>query len=127
MLQDEHNEAVNRKRVQCLMQLMGMTALYPQPCTSRPGQGQDLSVFAARGGNRACAPGLGKGYHLYSHGAGLSLSRGCYGLVQSQGILAWQLANAMECDLCVMALEDALAIYGSLEIFNTDQGSQFYQ
>ena len=31
----------------------------------------------------------------------------------------------MESDFCVEALEEALANYGSPEIFNTDQGAQF--
>ena len=31
----------------------------------------------------------------------------------------------MEADFCVEALEEALALYGEPEIFNTDQGSQF--
>jgi putative transposase len=31
----------------------------------------------------------------------------------------------MDADFCVAALEEALALYGTPEIFNTDQGSQF--
>ncbi|WP_353681379.1 IS3 family transposase, partial [Cobetia sp.] len=31
--------AVNRKRVQRLMREMGLQAIYPKPCTSRPGVG----------------------------------------------------------------------------------------
>jgi len=31
----------------------------------------------------------------------------------------------MDSDFCVEALEEALATYGSPEIFNTDQGAQF--
>ena len=31
----------------------------------------------------------------------------------------------MEADLCIEAIEEALARYGKPEIFNTDQGSQF--
>ena len=31
----------------------------------------------------------------------------------------------MEADFCVAALEEALAQYGTPEIFNTDQGSEF--
>jgi putative transposase len=31
----------------------------------------------------------------------------------------------METDFCVSALEEALSKYGTPDIFNTDQGSQF--
>jgi hypothetical protein len=37
----------------------------------------------------------------------------------------WRLSNTLTSDFCVEALEEALAKFGSPEIFNTDQGSQF--
>jgi len=40
-------------------------------------------------------------------------------------VLAWRMSNTMEADFCIEALKEALAKYGSPEIFNTDQGSQF--
>lgn len=40
-------------------------------------------------------------------------------------VLAWRLSNTMDAGCCVMALEEALTRFGSPEIFNTDQGSQF--
>ena len=43
----------------------------------------------------------------------------------SRKVLAWRLSNTMEADFCVAALEDAIARYGTPDIFNTDQGSQF--
>ncbi len=36
---------VNRKRVQRLMRLMGLRALYPKPRTSRPGQGHKIYPY----------------------------------------------------------------------------------
>ena len=39
--------------------------------------------------------------------------------------LLWRLSNTMDAEFCVEALKDALAKYGTPEIFNTDQGSQF--
>lgn len=42
----------------------------------------------------------------------------------SRFVLAWRLSNSMDVDFCVEALEEALG-YGSPEIFNTDQRSQF--
>ncbi len=43
----------------------------------------------------------------------------------SRKVLAWRLSNTMDADFCVRALEEAIARYGSPEIFNADQGSQF--
>jgi len=39
-------------------------------------------------------------------------------------VLAWRLSNSMDVDFCVEALNEALANYGTPEIFNSDQSSQ---
>ncbi len=44
---------------------------------------------------------------------------------QSRKVLSWRLSNTMDTHFCVEALEEALALYGVPEIFNTDQGAQF--
>jgi len=43
----------------------------------------------------------------------------------SRKVLTWRLSNSLDADFCIAALEEALENYGSPEIFNTDQGSQF--
>jgi putative transposase len=43
----------------------------------------------------------------------------------SRRVLAWRLSITLEAALCIEAVEEALSHYGSPEIFNTDQGSQF--
>ncbi len=40
-------------------------------------------------------------------------------------VLSWRASNTMDSDFCVEALEEALPRYGTPEIFNTDQGTQF--
>jgi putative transposase len=40
-------------------------------------------------------------------------------------VLAHRLSISMTADFCVEALQEAIAKYGTPEIFNTDQGSQF--
>ena len=45
--------------------------------------------------------------------------------VASRKVLAFRLSNTMTTDFCLAALAEALAKYGTPEIFNTDQGSQF--
>jgi putative transposase len=43
----------------------------------------------------------------------------------SRKVLSWRLSNSLDSDFCVAALEEALEKYGTPEIFNTDQESQF--
>ena len=43
----------------------------------------------------------------------------------SRKVLAWRLSNTMDTGFCIDALEEAIRRYGTPEIFNTDQGSQF--
>jgi putative transposase len=44
---------------------------------------------------------------------------------RSRMVLSWRLSNTLDSAFCVEALEEAIEKYGSPEIFNTDQGSQF--
>ncbi len=39
--------------------------------------------------------------------------------------MAWKLSNTMDASFCIDVLEEAIENYGTPEIFNTDQGSQF--
>ena len=66
--------AVNRKRVQRLMQLMGLAAIYQRPRTSRPAPEHRIYPYLLRGlSDRAGQPGVGGRYHLYPDGARVSL------------------------------------------------------
>jgi putative transposase len=43
----------------------------------------------------------------------------------SRKILSWRLSPTLDLSFCLDALREALATYGTPEIFNTDQGSDF--
>ena len=43
----------------------------------------------------------------------------------SRRILSWRLSSSMDSEFCVDALEEAIYRYGTPEILNSDQGSQF--
>jgi putative transposase len=43
----------------------------------------------------------------------------------SRRVLSWRLSNTLTTDFCLEALEEAIALYGCPDIFNTDQGCQF--
>jgi putative transposase len=89
----------------------------------------DLPVSAAASGDRAGEPGLVRRHHLHPDAAWLPVSGGNYGLgdAQSAGVAAVEhdAKESGDVGFCVMALEEALARFGTPDIFNTDQGSQF--
>jgi len=43
----------------------------------------------------------------------------------SRRVLSWRLSTTLEPDFCVEAAREAMERFGTPEIFNTDQGSQF--
>jgi putative transposase len=43
----------------------------------------------------------------------------------SRKVLSWRVSNTMTTDFCVAAFTEALALYSTPDIFNTDQSAQF--
>jgi len=121
----DRGQNVNRKRVQRLMRLMGLRALYPRPRTSIPGAGHVIYPYRLKGltidrPNQVWAADISY----------LPMARGFMYLVaimdwHTRKVLSWRLSNTMDTTFCVDALAEALRRFGSPEIFNTDQGSQF--
>ena len=115
---------VNRKRVQHLMRLMGIEAVYQHPRTSRPAPEHRIYPYLLRGlvierVNQVWAADI-----CY-----IPMAHGFLYLVAiidwlSRYVLAWRLSNLLDSHFCVAALEDALS-QGRPEILNADQGSQF--
>lgn len=117
--------AVNRKRVQRLMQLMGLQALVPGPHTSKPHPEHPIYPYLIGGidvvrPNQVWAADIT--YIPLEHGWGYLVAIIDW---HSRAILSWRLSNTMTVDFCVEALEEALRQHGGAEIFNTDQGAQF--
>ena len=116
---------VNRKRIQRLLRLMGIEALYPKKKTSLPGKGHTIYPYLLRGldikrPNQVWAADI-----TY-----IPMAKGFIYLVAiidiySRKALSWQLSNTLDTTFCVDALEQAIGLYGTPEIFNTDQGTQF--
>ena len=116
---------VNRKRVQRLMQLAGLVAIYQRSNTSKPAAGHQIypyllgSLSIERVNQVWC-----------SDVTYIPMAKGFLYLVVimdwvSRAVLAWRLSNTLGAEFCVEALEEALARYAKPEIFYTDQGSQF--
>ncbi len=116
---------VNRKRVRRLMQLMGLRSLSPQPSTTKAHPQHPKFPYLLRNlridrPNQVWCADI-----TY-----IPFTKGFLYLVaimdwHSRKVLSWRVSNTMTTDFCVAALTEALALYGTPEIFNTDQGSQF--
>jgi putative transposase len=117
-------EAINRKRVQRLMRVMGLEAIYPRPRTT------------TRNPDHVVYPDLLRGLTIERRDqvwstdvTYLPLEEGYMFLTavidwHSRYVLAWRTSNTLDGRFCLEALETALES-GRPAIFNTDQGTQF--
>ena len=117
-------EAVNRKRVQRLMRVMGLEAIYPKPRLSLAGRGHRVYPYLLRGVSIVRADQVGSTDITY-----VPLPKGFMYLAAvidwySRFVVSWRLSNTLEGTFCLEMLEEALG-RGRPEVFNTDQGSQF--
>jgi putative transposase len=115
---------VNRKRVQRLMRLMGIAAIYPKRRTTWPSSGHKIYPYLLRGVEITRPDQVWSTDITY-----IPLRHGFLYLVAvmdwySRYVLAWRLSNTLDGRFCHEALEEALSL-GRPEIFNSDQGSQF--
>jgi putative transposase len=116
---------VNRKRVRRLMQTLGLAGMAPGPNTSKPHPQHKLYPYLLRGVEVVRPNQVWSTDITY-----IRLRHGFVYLVAvidwySRKVLAWRLSNTMDTRFCVDCLDEAIKDYGTPEIFNTDQGSQF--
>ena len=115
---------VNRKRMQRLMRIAGIEALYPKPNLSRPAPGHQIYPYMLR------SVAIERPDHVWSTDITYIPMRGGFLYLVavmdwfSRFVLSWELSNTMETGFCLAALNAAFR-YGKPEIFNSDQGSQF--
>lgn len=115
---------VNVKRVQRLMRLMGLEAIYPKPLASQAHPEHRKYPYLLRG------LVIDRPDQVWcSDVTYIRLTEGFVYLVaimdwHSRYVLAWRLSNTLDASFCVEALEEALSV-SRPEIFNTDQGVQF--
>jgi putative transposase len=116
--------AVSRGRVQRLMRLMGIEAIYPQRRTTWPGAGHQIYPYLLRNVEITHVSQVWSSDITY-----VPLLRGWVYLVAvmdwfSRKVLSWRLSNTLDGSFCLAALDEALS-RSAPEVFNTDQGSQF--
>lgn len=121
---NENGRHVNRKRVQRLMRLMGLEAIYPKPNTSEAAKEHRKFPYLLRDVEIVRPNQVWSTDITY-----LPLPKGFMYLVAvmdwySRYVLSWRISNTLDSSFCIEALKAALKI-AKPEIFNTDQGVQF--
>ena len=116
--------AVSRGRVQRLMRIMGIEAIYPRRRTTWPAAGHEIHPYLLRNVEITRVNQVWSSDITY-----VPLARGWLYLVAvldwfSRKVLSWQLSNTLDGAFCLAALEESLA-QARPEVFNTDQGCQF--
>ena len=124
-LSRDRNEAVNRKRMQRLMRLMGIEAVYPKPNLSQNSTPHPTYPYLLRGLN-IIRPNQVWGTDITY----IRMKHGFVYLVAfidwySRLVLSWKLSTTMELGFVIEAAEVAIKNYGLPEIANSDQGVQF--
>lgn len=124
-LSRDKNEAINRKRIQRLMRIMGIEAIYPKPNLSQNNTAHPTYPY------------LLKGLHIARPnqvwGTDITYIRMKHGFVYlvafidwySRLVLSWKLSTTMAADFVIEAAEAAIKNYGRPDIANSDQGVQF--
>jgi len=116
---------VGRRHLGTLMRRMAITAIAPQPGTSRRHRAHPVFPYLLRG-RVISAPN-----HVWAMDITyIPMARGFVYLAAvmdwaTRRVLSWRVAITLDSSFCLDAVEDAIAKYGCPAIFNTDQGAQF--
>lgn len=116
---------VNRKRVQRLLQVMGVEAVYPRRALSQPGAGHQIYPYLLTDLEIS-----GPDQVWCSDITYVPMAYGFMYLVAvmdwwSRYVVGWELSNSLDSEFCIRAWTSALASGRQPLISNTDQGSQF--
>jgi putative transposase len=125
-LREEMGHEVNRKRVQRLMALMGLEAIYPRPRLSLPGLGHKVYPYLLRGVSIERVDQVWSTDITYVPLPGGFMYLAAIIDWHSRYVIAWRLSNTLDGWFCLDMLDEALST-GRPEVFNTDQGTQFTQ
>ena len=118
-------QAVNRKRVVRLLQLMGVETIYPRRSLSQAGEGHRLYPYLLEGLEIS-----GPDQVWCSDITYVPMACGFMYLVAvmdwwSRYVVGWELSNSLDSEFCIRAWTGAVASGRQPLISNTDKGSQF--
>ncbi len=116
---------IGRKHVATIMSKMAIEARYRRPNTSRRHAAHPVFPYLLRHLT------IDRPNHVWAMDIPyVPMKRGFVYLAAvidwaTRRVLSWRLSITLTTDFCIEAVEEAIARYGTPEIFNTDQGSQF--
>jgi putative transposase len=128
MLRDKlalEGDVVNRKRIKRLMAILRIKVIYPARNLSKRNQEHKVYPYLLKG------LAITRPNQVWSTDITyIRLRRGWVYLVAvldwaTRAVLSWRLSNTCDRFFCIEAVEEALRVYGTPEIFNTDQGATF--
>jgi putative transposase len=116
---------VGRRRIATLMQTMGISAVAPQPGTSKRHRAHPVYPYLLRHRTITRPNAVWAMDITY-----IPMARGFVYLTvvmdwASRRVLSSRVSVTLDSAFCIAAVEEAIAKYGCPEIFNTDQGAQF--
>jgi putative transposase len=116
---------INRKRVRRLMDLMGRQTIYRKPWLSKPDKEHKVYPYLLRGLNVNRINQVWAMDITY-----VPMKNGFMYLcavidLHTRYVVNWSVSNSMTAEWCSEVVAEAVEQYGSPEIVNTDQGSQF--
>ena len=115
---------VNRKRIQRLMRLMGLEAIYPKRNLSKANDNHKKYPYLLKDKKILYPDQVWSSDITYVRVPGGFVYLTSVIDWYSRYVLSWKLSNSLENSFCLDALEEALK-QGKPEIFNTDQGVQY--
>lgn len=116
---------VGRRHVATLMRRMAITAIAPQPGTSRRHRAHPVFPYLLRGRT------ITQPNHVWAMDITyIPMARGFVYLAAvmdwaSRRVLSWRVSITLDPAFCLDAVEEAVAKHGCPTILNTDQGAQF--
>jgi len=121
----KEGKSASRHKIRRLMRVMGISAIYQKPNTSKKNSQHKIYPYLLRDKVISKANEVWCSDITY-----IPINRGFMYLVvvmdwASRKVLSWRLSNTLDTSFCLDALEEAIHLYGKPNIFNTDQGSQF--
>ena len=116
---------VNHKKVQQLMKMLNLKAIYPGPNTSARNHAEMVHPYLLKDLRINRVNQVWQTDISYIRiGNGFMYLTGIID-VYSRKVLSYRVSNSLSVEACIDVLEDAVSIYGKAEIINSDQGSQY--
>ena len=114
-----------RAKVRSLMEIMGISAIYPKKNLSMSNKAHTKYPYLLRNLEISRPNQVWSTDITY-----IRLKKGFVYLTaiidwHSRYVLSWRISTTLDRRFCIEALNEAMMKYGTPEIFNTDQGSQF--